>query len=127
LANAIAQSGRTAVVVDCNLRQPALEDLFRVSSETGLINMLRKEVEPWEAMVHTDHPNLTLITAGYPLPGNPSEALSSLPFNDVLFALLKRADIVLIDAPALCAVSDAAVIASLVDATVLIVSRGRVK
>jgi capsular exopolysaccharide synthesis family protein len=127
LATAIAQSGKRVIAVDADLRRPTLDKLFGVSSDIGLVNLLRKEVDPWEAMVHTEHPNLSIITTGYPLPTNPAELLSSLPVAEVLEELLQRADIVLIDAPALGPVTDAAVIAPLVDATILVVGRGRVK
>lgn len=127
LATAIAQSGRTVIVMDCDLRRPTLDKLFGVTSDYGLMNVLRKEVDLWEILVETDHPNLTLVTTGQPLPNNPSEVLTSSAFAEVLHDLLERADIVLIDAPALGPVTDAAVIAPIVDAAVLVVSRGRVK
>lgn len=127
LARAIAQSGRKVIAVDADLRRPTLSTLLGASSEVGLVQLLRKDVEPWEALTHTEHPNLKLITTGSPLPPNPSEFLTAMPVAEVLDVLLREADLVLIDAPALGPVADAAVIAPIADATVLVVGRGRVK
>ena len=74
----------------------------------------------------TNVPNLRLLTSGT-LPPNPSELLASRRMCDVIAALQQQADVILFDAPPVVAVTDAAVLASKVDAVLLVVSAGKTK
>ena len=128
LATAIAQSGKRVIAVDADLRRPTLGNSFGVSSDIGLVNLLRKEVDPWEAMVHTEHPESFDHHHGLPA------ADKSCP-NYCRRCLSLKCWKNCSSAPILCLstrqrfgpVTDAAVIAPLVDATILVVERGRVK
>jgi non-specific protein-tyrosine kinase len=69
---------------------------------------------------------LRLLSSGT-IPPNPSELLASRRMSDLVAALLVQADMVLFDAPPVIAVTDAAVLASKVDAALLVVSAGKTK
>ena len=73
-----------------------------------------------EEALKTDVPNLYVIPAGH-IPPNPAELLHSERFRALLQKLKGRFDRVLIDSPPIVAVTDAAVLSTLVDGTVLVV------
>jgi protein-tyrosine kinase len=125
LAVVMAQGGKRVVAVDCDLRRPTLHKVFGLSGEPGLTTAILDKAEQ-VASQKTAVEGLSLVASG-PLPPNPSELLGSRRFGEILDALVKEADIVLLDAPPIMAVSDAAVLASRVDGVLLVVSAGKTK
>jgi len=80
--------------------------------------------EPFEnVVVHTEIPNLDLISSG-PLPPNPSEMLGSKRMMELLASLRKDYDRVVIDSPPITAVTDATILGQLVDGVVLVIRAG---
>lgn len=127
LAVAMAQAGKKVILVDCDLRRPSLHQIFNARPAPGLSNMMRDDAlmnQP--PLQETQVPNLFLLTSGT-IPPNPAELVASRRMSDVIAALHQRADIVLFDAPPVIAVTDAAVLASKVDAVLLVVSAGKTK
>ncbi len=127
LAVTIAQGGKSVILVDADLRRPALHQIFGVATETGLSNTLlddRLMAEP--PLVATGVENLRLLTAG-PLPPNPAELLASPPLAVVSRRLTEMADIVLFDAPPVVPVTDAAVLAKRTDGILLVLQAGKTK
>jgi non-specific protein-tyrosine kinase len=122
LAFAIAQSGRRVVVVDGDLRRPALHELFGLSNEMGLSSVLKQELSLDEAVQSSRMPGVQVLTSG-PLPHNPAEWLNSPQMAALIERLGHQCDMVLVDAPALLAVTDAAVLAPTVDGVLLVVER----
>jgi capsular exopolysaccharide synthesis family protein len=119
IAIAIAQAGQRVVLVDCDLRKPRLHRIFRKSAATGVTTALLTESID-DAVHETEVPNLSVITAG-PLPPNPAELIHSERFRVFLSQLSKRFDRVILDSPPVVPVTDAAVLSTLVDGTVLVV------
>ncbi|MCA9968639.1 MAG: polysaccharide biosynthesis tyrosine autokinase [Anaerolineales bacterium] len=125
LASAIAQSGRSVIVVDANLRQPALHKVFAVPTERGLSNLLQQEAALADVLHESPAlPGVRVLTSG-PLPQNPAELLDSPHTATVLAELTAAADYVLVDTPAVLQATDAVVLATLVDGIVLVVERAR--
>lgn len=127
LAVTIAQAGKKVILVDCDLRRPSLHQIFDARSSVGFTDMMRDDalmVNP--PLQETCVPNLFLLTSGT-IPPNPSELLASRRMSEVIAALQQRADMVLFDAPPVIAVTDAAVLASRVDAVLLVISAGKTK
>ena len=125
LAVLFAQAGRSVLLVDTDLRRPTLDTLFRVKNEGGLTTLLRSDEATLESVAHeTEQPNLRLLTTG-PLPPNPADLLGSKRMKALVARLRKEADLVIFDSPPLRIVTDAAVLSSLVDATVLVVRAGQ--
>ncbi len=127
LAVAIAQSGSSTILLDADLRSPGVHLMFDLPNDKGLTSLLGPEdanVE-WVAQA-TEQPYLRVITTG-PLPVNPVEVLASRRMARVLEALKARVDFIVIDSPPLEVVSDAAVLSTLVDGTVLVVTAGRTR
>jgi capsular exopolysaccharide synthesis family protein len=127
LAVTIAQSGKKVILVDCDLRRPALHHIFEAHSTAGFTDMMRDDtLMAKPPLQETKVTNLRLLTSGT-LPPNPSELLASRRMGELIAALQQQADIVLFDAPPIVAVTDAAVLASKVDAVLLVISAGKTK
>jgi succinoglycan biosynthesis transport protein ExoP len=121
LAVALAKAGQRVVVVDCDLRHPRVHEFFGFPPNPGFTSVLLGEValdQAWRAPPGL--PLLRVLSAG-PVPPNPSELLSGQRTAKVLQLLQEDADFVLVDSPPVLPVSDAAVIATVVDATLLVI------
>jgi succinoglycan biosynthesis transport protein ExoP len=117
----MAQSGLRTLVIDAQVRQPAQNRLFRLENQTGLTTMLTEGGD--FAPGRTEIQNLEVLTSG-PALGNPSEAIGSARFAEVLRSAGAHADVVLVDAPALLTYSDALSAAALADGVVLVATHG---
>lgn len=127
LAVTIAQAGKKVILVDCDLRRPSLHQIFAVRSPVGFTDMMRDDtLMAKPPLQDTCVSNLFLLTSGT-LPPNPSELLASRRMSELITALYEHADILLFDAPPIIAVTDAAVLASKVDAVLLVISAGKTK
>jgi protein-tyrosine kinase len=125
LAITMAESGRSVVMIDCDLRHPSLHTVFGVSDQPGLTSMVLNP-DLAAPLVATSVPNVSLLPAG-PLPPNPAELISSERFTRVLEAIGAGVDCVLIDAPPVVAVTDATILAARVDGVLLVVDSGRTR
>jgi capsular exopolysaccharide synthesis family protein len=127
LAIALGQSGRSTILVDADLRVPELHDYFQLTNDQGLTSLLRDETLPVSAVAReTEEPRLRVVTSG-PVPPNPAELLGSQRMRGVIERLKKAADVVVFDSPPLSAVTDAAILATAVDGTLLIVDAHRTR
>jgi len=127
LAVAIAQGEKQVIAVDCDLRRPNLHRLFGLSREPGLTTMMVDEdALDNPPLQSTVVPGLHVLASG-PLPPSPADLLGSRRMDKVLECLCQRAEVVLLDAPPVVAVSDAAVLATKVDGVLLVVSAGQTK
>ncbi len=127
LAVTIAQSGKKVILVDCDLRRPALNQIFSARGAPGFTDMMRDDaLMSKPPLQDTAVANLRLLASGT-IPPNPSELLASRRMSEVIAALQALADMVLFDAPPIVAVTDAAVLATKVDAVLLVVSAGKTK
>jgi len=127
LAVTMAQGEKRTVLVDADLRRPALHKLFGVSNSQGLTTMIVDEsalAEP--PLVETGVENLWLLPSG-PLPPNPAEILGSRRLEDIIAALKTRADVILFDAPPVVAVTDAVVLGTKVDGVLLVFCSGKTR
>ncbi|MGE3269158.1 MAG: CpsD/CapB family tyrosine-protein kinase [Chloroflexota bacterium] len=125
LAITMAEGGREIVVVDCDLRQPSLHTLFGLTDQPGLTSMVLDEtLAPPLQQTSVEH--VSLVAAGPP-PPNPAELVASTRFSRVLSAISAKAEMVLLDAPPVTAVADAAILATRVDGVLLVVDSGRTR
>ncbi len=124
LAVVMADAGDRVIVVDGDLRRPLQHEIFGVRGDAGLTNWLQNGGEP--ALADTEVSQLRVLAAG-PLPPNPVALLSHKRLAELLQTLTGEAEYVLVDAPPVLAVTDAALWASQVDGTLLAVTAGRTK
>lgn len=124
LAVVMAQAGDRVVVVDGDLRRPRQHEIFGAANSRGLTDWLKEGGAP--ALLETTVPNLRLLPSG-PLPANPVALLSGNRLAELLAQLTAEAEYVLVDAPPVLAVTDAALWAGKVDGVLLAVHAGRTK
>ncbi|MBN1317378.1 MAG: CpsD/CapB family tyrosine-protein kinase [Anaerolineales bacterium] len=124
LAVIMAQGGNRTLLVDCDLRRPGLHEIFGVDNSRGLTTMMLEEDAMSDPPVlATEIENLLLLPSG-PLPPNPADLLGSRRMDLVIERLVEGTDIVLLDAPPVMAVTDAAVLGSKVDGVLLVIRAG---
>jgi non-specific protein-tyrosine kinase len=126
LAQALAQTGQRVIVVDCDLRRPSQHKNFGLGNEIGLSSVLSGRSELDAAVQDSQCAGLRVLTSG-PLSPNPVELLGSFRMKALLSSLRQQSDLVLVDAPALLAVSDASVLAPLLDGAVLVARRSFIR
>jgi succinoglycan biosynthesis transport protein ExoP len=124
LGIAFAQAGHRVVVVDADLRRSKLAEVMGIKPVLGLADLLANDL-PVERALETWREGLPLdVLAAAPQPRYPSELLGSQRFVDVLDELTKRADIVILDTPALLPTTDAAIVARATAGAVLVARAG---
>lgn len=123
LAIVAAQAGYKVILVDCDLRKPTQHSIFKIPINKGFTDVIFNDDDPSQASHSMSVTNLSIMTSGK-IPPNPSEILSSERTRRVLNILKTRYDYIFIDSPPLLAVTDASILASQVDATILVVSAG---
>ncbi|MEJ7703131.1 MAG: CpsD/CapB family tyrosine-protein kinase [Geodermatophilaceae bacterium] len=126
LALVLAQSGQRVVLVEADLRRPRVTRYMRLVSGVGLTNVLVGNAELSEVLQPWRDGKLTVLAAG-PHPPNPSELLGSAQMSHVLAELRENNDYVIIDAPPLLPVTDAAVLSVLADGAVIVTRYGSTK
>jgi polysaccharide biosynthesis transport protein len=116
-----ALNGSKVLLIDADLRRPAIHLRFRMGKGLGLSSVLSGKSTLKEAVVEwPDLPNVHILTSG-PVPPLPSELLGSKQMEDLLAQARAQYDFVIIDTPPVLAVTDASVLGRLVDAAILII------
>jgi capsular exopolysaccharide synthesis family protein len=124
LAVVYAQQGKRVLLIDADMRKPTMHYTFRLDNLRGLSNVLVGENTMEEAVNQTDVENLDVMSCG-PIPPNPSELLASRKMKTFLKETKLSYDIVICDTPPVLAVTDAQILANLVDGTILVVRSGQ--
>ena len=124
LAFTSAQGGYTTLIVDADLRRPVQHNLFDLSNKVGLTNYLTTEMSLDDVILPTSVENLSLLPSGI-LPSDAVGILNSQRMSDMIAELKTRYDIVFFDSPPMLGVSDASVLASEVDQTIIVVQHRR--
>lgn len=120
----MAQAQKKVVVVDCDFRNPTQHKIFGVSNK-GMSNCIATGEPLADVTVESTVPGLWVIPAG-PVAPNPSELLGSEKMSELLKELGEQFDYVLVDAPPIMPVTDAAVLSSKVDGVMLLIASGEV-
>lgn len=120
LAIALAQSGQTVCLVDADLRRPMISEYLGLERGAGLTTALVGTVDVGELLQPWGSDDLYVLTSGQ-IPPNPSELLGSAEMEKLVARLEQSFDTVIIDAPPLLPVTDAAVLSQHVGGIVLVV------
>jgi capsular exopolysaccharide synthesis family protein len=119
IAIAMAQAGKRVALIDCDLRRPRIHRIFHTGSDIGVTTaLLHEHMETCAIPTHIE--NLSVNVAG-PIPPNPAEILQSERFKSYLKLISSQFDQVILDSSPLVAVTDAAILSTLVDGTVVVV------
>ncbi|MCD2196156.1 polysaccharide biosynthesis tyrosine autokinase [Actinomycetospora endophytica] len=123
LAAVLADAGRTVLIVDGDLRRPAVADVFGVERAIGVSSVLAGRVGADDAIQPTHIPRLSVLASG-PQPPNPNELLSSDQMRLLIERVSKSFDMVLIDAPPVLPVADALAMTAVSDGSLFVVRAG---
>ena len=120
LAQSYASSGKKVLIIDCDLRRGRQYEIFGVSNNKGLSNVLISDLEGVKLQtVKTKLPKVYLLPGGT-IPPNPSELLESQKMADIVRMLEQDYDILLFDCPPVIGLSDSLIVTKYVDSTVLV-------
>ncbi len=120
LAITLAQLGSKTVIVDTDLRRPVIHSIFNLKKEVGVTNYLVAKAGLDDIIKPSFIDNLFIITSG-PLPPNPSELLGSDEMKQFIAEVKEQFDVVLFDSPPVIAVTDSALLSTMVDGVVLVI------
>lgn len=124
LAVVFANSGIRVLLVDADLRKPTVAKTFALSNHQGFSTLLTdREAHVTQLAQPSGVENLSILTSG-PKPPNPSEMLGSIRMGQVMEQLRESYDLIIFDMPPVVAVTDAQIMSSLVDGTMLVVREG---
>ncbi|MGI6519042.1 MAG: CpsD/CapB family tyrosine-protein kinase [Bacillota bacterium] len=120
LAITFAQAGESVILVDADMRRPTMHEKFQLPQTPGLSEAIVTG-EYDQSLKDGPVEGLTVVTAGT-IPPNPSELLHSDRMQDFLEKMKSRADLIILDAPPVLAVTDALVLAARADGVLFVIS-----
>ena len=126
LAVTFAQTGSKVLLIDTDLRKPKVHKVFKLFNEKGITNLLTAQEDFASFIRHDVVKNLDVLTSGT-IPPNPSELLNSNAMRTFLNEKKEEYDIILLDSPPVGSVTDAAVLSTFVDGTILVAKSGKVE
>ena len=126
LAIAMAETGAKVALVDANLRTPGVGRYLALDTTPGLADVLAGAAAMPDVLRDSLDGRLTVLPAGHH-PVDPGEILATPALGATVRELTERFDVVLVDAPPLHAVADAAVLSKVTDSALLVVRAGRTR
>lgn len=124
LAISIAEAGDKVLLIDADLRRPALARLLVEKATPGLSEVLAGMADCEDAIRKDMYPNLDVLFSGE-TPPNPSELLGSEKLEKLIDTMAQRYDYILVDTPPVNVVSDACIVANLLDGVLMLVRKDR--
>lgn len=124
LAAAIANMGKTVLLIDGDLRRPRVHECFGELQRPGLADILIGAVRYDEVIHPTEIKGLSLLSSGT-IPENPSEILGSSAYDDLIQQMRDRFDFVIVDSPPMLAVSDPCVLSRQTDGMIVVFRQGK--
>lgn len=118
-----SQLGNRVVLVDCDLRKPQMDRIFNLNREQGVTEYLWGTANVDSIIKNTEVENLKIITSGK-LPRNPAEVISSERMKELISELRFRFDFIFFDSPPVISVTDAVILADMLDGFIWVVRSG---
>ncbi|WP_144601392.1 polysaccharide biosynthesis tyrosine autokinase [Arthrobacter sp. AG367] len=120
LALTLASTGQSVCLIDADLRRPMVGDYLGLDRHAGLTTAILGRSELDDLLQPWGQDSLYVLTSGQ-IPPNPSELLGSDTMHQILLQLENDFDVVVIDAPPMLPVTDAAVLSQYVGGVLLVV------
>lgn len=126
MAITFTQIGKKILLIDTDLRKPRIHKILNLKNSVGISNYLSGNADFNEIFQKSYILNLSVITSG-PLPPNPSELINSKNFITLLDYLKNNNefDHIIFDSPPILSVTDPTILASKVDAVILVIQGGK--
>lgn len=118
-----AKAGKRVLIIDADMRKPSIHKTFKKVNSKGLSDALLSDEHPSTFILRSEVENLDLMLSG-PIPPNPSEILGSKRMRSLVEKLKQDYDLIFIDAPPVGIVTDAQILASIADGTLLVLRVG---
>ncbi|MBP1326231.1 capsular exopolysaccharide synthesis family protein [Leucobacter exalbidus] len=123
LARMLAESGVRTLIIDADLRRPAVANALNIDGSVGLSSLLSGQITLNDALRATNQKNLFVLPSGV-TPPNPSELVGSAHMKSTVERLSKEL-FVIIDAPPVLPVTDAALASTIVDGVIFVARSGK--
>jgi polysaccharide biosynthesis transport protein len=120
LAVIFAQNGNRVLLIDSDLRRPSVHKILGVSNNVGLTNVLLGKCKLEDAIQTTGQEGMDALPSGK-LPSSAMGILNSPQMKELIQDVKGRYDFVFFDAPPIMGVSDASILASMIDMTLLVI------
>jgi capsular exopolysaccharide synthesis family protein len=120
LATVMTELNKKILLIDLDLRKPAVHKQFNLSNRTGLTDILLNK-DDYKGYLQNIYPNLDVITSGK-IPSNPTEIINSNAIRELIKKLSEHYDYIFLDTPPLVLVSDPLTIATYADAVILTIA-----
>ncbi|MGN0867979.1 MAG: GumC family protein [Akkermansia sp.] len=119
LAYTFAQAGNSVLMIDADMRRPRLAHYAELQNTVGLSDYLSGTKELHDVILQTGEENLYVLPAGA-IPPDPSGLLAGYRMEKLLSDVAKKFDVVFVDSPPMLGVSDASLIVSKTDASIVV-------
>ncbi|MFP3123355.1 CpsD/CapB family tyrosine-protein kinase [Ectobacillus funiculus] len=126
LAVSIAQQGEKVLIIDADLRNPAIHTIFKLENTIGLTSILIGQATLDGAVNQTEIGRVDVLTSG-PVPFNPAELLGSAAMETLISKAMERYDVILFDSSPLLELTDTSILANQCDGVILVLSCNRTK
>jgi capsular exopolysaccharide synthesis family protein len=120
----LAQTNFNVLIIDCDLRKPAIHKFFKVKGIPGLSEILAGMNDVNDAVQKTNFDKVSVICGGT-IPPNPAELLGSTEMDELLHKLSQQFDYILLDTPPINLVTDALALTRMTDGVVLVARQGQ--
>jgi capsular exopolysaccharide synthesis family protein len=118
-------TGRRILIIDADFRQSAVTGILNVKNDMGLADVFEKNIPITNAIINVE-PNLYILPSGQ-TSVNPVIILDSPKIGQIMSKLKDQFDLILISCPDLRNYTDALILSSLTDATVIVINEGKVR
>jgi len=112
--------GKKVLLIDTDMRRPRVHKVFNLDNKVGISSYMLNEKSLFDAIRKDVYKGLDVLTCG-PVPPNPSEMIDSNKFHEMIKELDDFYDIIILDSPPVSAVTDAALLSSMVDGIIVVV------
>lgn len=126
LAISIVYQGAKVLVVDSDLRNPSVHNIFSIENSIGLANVLLGQEDIENVVRKTEIDNLDIITSGS-VSFNPADLLTSSSLDELIEKTKKNYDVIIFDSPPVLKVTDGRILANKCDGTIIVITNEKTK